>query len=123
MIRRPPRSTRTDTLFPYTTLFRSLYSERDLIDQPHSIVRHPDMPRCVFQLLWQTIAAGNEIFAYVKNIAKNGDYYWVFAHVTPSYDANGKIDSYNSTRRLPSPTPQPTELGPAPVRSSMPSHW
>src|SRR3546814_11478743 len=60
------------------------------------------MPRCVFQLLWQTIDAGNEIFAYVKNMAKNGDYYWVFAHVTPSYDANGKIDSYHSNRRLPS---------------------
>ncbi|MFC3675658.1 PAS domain-containing protein [Ferrovibrio xuzhouensis] len=81
----------------------ALYSERDLIGQPHSIVRHPDMPRCVFQLLWQTIAAGNEIFAYVKNMAKNGDFYWVFAHVTPSYDAQGRLDSYHSNRRLPSP--------------------
>src|SRR3546814_20651222 len=61
------------------------------------------MPRCVFQLLWQSIAAGNEIFAYVKNMAKNGDYYWVFAQVTQSYDANVKLDSYHSNRRLQSP--------------------
>jgi PAS domain S-box-containing protein len=79
----------------------ALYREHELIGQPHSIVRHPDMPRCVFQLLWQTIAAGNEIFAYVKNMAKNGDFYWVFAHVTPSYDAQGRIDGYHSSRRKP----------------------
>ena len=79
----------------------ALYREHELIGQPHSIVRHPDMPRCVFQLLWQTIAAGNEIFAYVKNMARNGDYYWVFAHVTPSYDETGKIDGYHSNRRKP----------------------
>jgi len=76
-----------------------LYEETELLGRPHSIVRHPDMPRCVFQLLWQTISEGREIFAYVKNMAKNGDYYWVFAHVTPSYDAQGKIDGYHSNRR------------------------
>lgn len=78
-----------------------MYSERELIGQPHSILRHPDMPRCVFQLLWETIADGREIFAYVKNLAKNGDYYWVFAHVTPSYNAQGAIDAYHSNRRRP----------------------
>ncbi|WP_341705214.1 PAS domain-containing protein [Ferrovibrio sp.] len=78
-----------------------LYSEQELAGQPHSIVRHPDMPRCVFQLLWETIAAGREIFAYVKNMAKNGDHYWVFAHVTPSYGRDGQIDGYHSSRRRP----------------------
>src|SRR5580704_8741733 len=58
----------------------SLYSEEELLGQPHSIVRHPDMPRCVFKLLWDTIQKGDEIFAYVKNMCKNGDFYWVFAH-------------------------------------------
>ncbi|MCW0236682.1 MAG: PAS domain-containing protein [Ferrovibrio sp.] len=77
------------------------YAEHELVGQPHSILRHPDMPRCVFQLLWDTIASGREIFAYVKNMAKSGDYYWVFAHVTPSYDKNGKIDGYHSNRRKP----------------------
>ncbi|CAA7627975.1 PAS/PAC domain-containing protein [Candidatus Terasakiella magnetica] len=77
------------------------YSEADILNQPHSIIRHPDMPRCVFKLLWDTIAAGREIFAYVKNRAKNGDHYWVLAHVTPTYDKAGKIISYHSNRRSP----------------------
>lgn len=78
-----------------------LYPESELIGQPHSIVRHPDMPRCVFKLLWDTIQAGNEIFAYVKNMAKNGDHYWVLAHVTPSFDAGGRIVGFHSNRRVP----------------------
>ena len=77
------------------------YSEEELIGQPHSILRHPDMPRCVFKLLWERIQAGDEIFAFVKNMAKSGDHYWVLAHVTPSYDAAGKIDGYHSNRRVP----------------------
>ena len=81
----------------------ALYEERELLGQPHSIVRHPDMPRCVFKQLWDTINGGREIFAYVKNMAKNGDFYWVFAHVTPSYDADNKIIGFHSNRRLPRP--------------------
>lgn len=77
------------------------YSEQELLGQPHSIVRHPAMPRCVFKLLWDTLAAGDEIFAYVINRCKNGDHYWVFAHVTPSFDAQGNIISYHSSRRVP----------------------
>ncbi|MCG6204924.1 PAS domain-containing protein [Rhodopseudomonas sp. HC1] len=77
------------------------YSEAELIGQPHSIVRHPDMPRCVFKLLWDTLADGREIFAYVKNMTRRGDYYWVFAHVTPSFDAAGKVIGYHSNRRVP----------------------
>lgn len=79
------------------------YSEKELLGQPHSIVRHPDMPRAVFKYLWDTIGAGREVFAYVKNMARNGDYYWVFAHVTPSFDANRKIVGYHSNRRVPDP--------------------
>ena len=77
------------------------FSENEVLGQPHSIVRHPDMPRCVFKLLWDQIAARREIFAYVKNMAKNGDYYWVFAHVTPSYDADGAVTGFHSNRRTP----------------------
>jgi aerotaxis receptor len=61
----------------------SLYSWAELIDKPHSIIRHPDMPRAVFWLLWETIKKGDPIGAYVKNRAKDGRYYWVFAIVTP----------------------------------------
>lgn len=77
------------------------YAEKDVLGQPHSIIRHPDMPRCVFKLLWDTISAGSEIFAYVVNRAENGDHYWVLAHVTPSRDASGNIVGYHSNRRVP----------------------
>jgi len=55
----------------------------------------------VFKLLWDTLEAGDEIFAYVKNMAKSGDFYWVFAHVTPTFGANGRIVGYHSNRRCP----------------------
>ncbi len=77
------------------------YAEEELLGQPHSIIRHPDMPRCVFKLLWDTLKARREIFAYVKNMAKNGDYYWVFAHVTPTFGASGQVTGYHSSRRVP----------------------
>ncbi len=77
------------------------YAERELLGQPHSIIRHPGMPRAVFALLWRTIAAGSEMFAYVVNRAKNGDHYWVFAHVTPNFGADGGIAGYHSSRRVP----------------------
>lgn len=79
------------------------YSEDELLGQPHNILRHPAMPHSVFKLLWSTIQRGEEIFAYVVNLAKNGDHYWVFAHVTPSYGPDGAIDGYHSNRRKPDP--------------------
>jgi len=77
------------------------YSEDELLGQPHNIIRHPDMPRCVFKLMWDTLIDKQEIFAYVKNLAKNGDHYWVFAHVTPSFDSAGRAVGYHSNRRVP----------------------
>ncbi|SMF80915.1 PAS domain S-box-containing protein [Tistlia consotensis] len=79
------------------------FTEEELLGAPHSIIRHPDMPRCVFKLLWDTIEAKGEIFAYVINLAKNGDHYWVLAHVTPTLDAKGNIVGYHSNRRKPRP--------------------
>ena len=75
--------------------------EKEALGAPHSIIRHPDMPRCVFQLLWDTIGSGREIFAYVNNLARDGSHYWVFAHVTPTFDAGGRIVGYHSNRRKP----------------------
>lgn len=77
------------------------YKERDCLGQPHNMIRHPDMPRCIFQLLWETIQSGHEIFAYVINRAANGDHYWVYAHVTPSFGEGGTIVGYHSNRRVP----------------------
>lgn len=78
------------------------FSEHEVIGQPHNLIRHPDMPRSVFKLLWSQIQSGHEIFAYVLNMAKNGDHYWVLAHVTPSYDTSGRLVGYHSNRRVPS---------------------
>lgn len=77
------------------------YDEEELLGAPHSILRHPDMPKAVFKLLWDTISKGEEIFAFVNNLAKNGDNYWVKAQVTPSYDDRGNIIAYHSVRRKP----------------------
>ncbi len=77
------------------------YSERELLNVQHNIIRHPDMPRGVYRLLWNTIESGRECFAYVKNIAKNGDYYWVYANITVDYDQAGKPIGYFSVRRKP----------------------
>jgi PAS domain S-box-containing protein len=77
------------------------YSESELVGAPHSLIRHPAMPRVVFKLIWDTIASGKEIFGYVVNLARNGDHYWVFAHVTPTFDGKGKIVAYHSNRRVP----------------------
>ncbi len=77
------------------------YTEEEILGQPHNIIRHPDMPQCVFKLLWDTLKARKEIFAYVKNMARNGDFYWVFAHVTPTFDDHNQVIGYHSNRRLP----------------------
>lgn len=76
------------------------YAEDEILGQPHSIIRHPEMPRCVFKMLWDEISAGHEIFAYVVNLSKNGDHYWVYAHITPSFDDAGNIQGYHSNRRV-----------------------
>lgn len=77
------------------------YSEAELLGAQHNIIRHPDMPRGVFKLLWDTLQARQECFAYVKNLARDGSYYWVLANVTPSYDATGNVIGYLSVRRKP----------------------
>ncbi len=79
------------------------YGEHELLGAPHSVFRHPEMPRSIFRLLWSTIQSGEEVFAYVVNRAKNGDHYWVFAHVTPTVDRQGRIIGYHSNRRTAAP--------------------
>jgi len=77
------------------------YAESELVGSQHNIIRHPDMPRGVFKFLWDTIQAKEECCAYVKNMAKDGSFYWVFANVTPEYDKSGNITGYFSVRRKP----------------------
>jgi len=75
------------------------YPEPEILGAPHNLIRHPEMPRAVFQLMWDVIGAGDELFAYVLNLAADGGHYWVFAHVTPTLDPAGRITGYHSNRR------------------------
>ena len=78
-------------------------SEQEILGKPHNIIRHPDMPRIVFKLLWDKVKNKEEIFAYVKNLSFDGGYYWVYANVTASTDPSGKIIGYYSVRRKANP--------------------
>lgn len=73
----------------------------ELVGQPHNLVRHPDMPAAVFGHMWDTIKQGKPWMGIVKNRAKNGDYYWVSAYVTPIYE-RGRVSGYESVRSVPS---------------------
>ena len=77
------------------------FTEDQVIGQPHNIIRHPDMPRAVFALLWEALAQRQELFAYIDNLAADGAHYWVLAHVTPSYGPDGSVVGYHSNRRCP----------------------
>ncbi len=77
------------------------FSETELIHQPHYILRHPDMPAAAFKDLWDTVDAGKKWHGYVKNLRKDGGYYWVFATVIPNI-RKGKVIGYSSVRRKPS---------------------
>ena len=78
------------------------YSESELLNVQHNIIRHPDMPRGVFRFLWDTLKQKEEFFGFVKNLCANGDYYWVFANVTPDFGDNEQVQGYYSVRRQPS---------------------
>ena len=79
------------------------FSEADLVGIPHYILRHPDMPAAAFKDLWDTVATGKKWSGYVKNLRKDGAYYWVYATVIPNIRA-GKTTGYTSVRRKPSRT-------------------
>lgn len=73
------------------------FSEQELVDQPHNIIRHPDMPPAAFADLWQKLKSGKSWMGMVKNRCKNGDHYWVNAFVTPIISEGREIE-YQSVR-------------------------
>lgn len=78
------------------------WSRFELIGANHNIIRHPHMPKIAFKILWDLIQNGKEFFGFVKNLRKNGGFYWVFAYITPDFDLNGRIVGYTSFRKKPS---------------------
>lgn len=77
-----------------------VYDEGQLYGAPHSIIRHPEMPRAVFRFFWQELKSGREFFGFVKNLAKDGRHYWVWAQVVPEV-SKGEVIGYFSFRRAP----------------------
>jgi len=75
------------------------YRLDELLGVPHNILRHPDMPRAIFYLMWQSIKNGRNITALVKNLAKSGEYYWVTTDFEHSINSKGEIDSFLAFRR------------------------
>ena len=97
---------RTDTRGLITQVNRAFceisgYTRAELIGEPHCILRHPDMPRAAFADLWTTVQRGDRWNGYVKNLCKDGRYYWVFATVIPNV-REGRVIGYTSVRRKPS---------------------
>ena len=75
------------------------YSKAELLHKPHNIIRHPDMPKVVFKILWEKLHKGENIYAVIKNLTKNGDFYWVVTKFETSYDENGNIVSHTARRK------------------------
>ncbi|HHH19791.1 MAG TPA: PAS domain S-box protein [Campylobacterales bacterium] len=75
------------------------YTEEELIGTSHSIFRHPDMPRAVFFLVWNSLLRGEPVSGVVKNLAKSGEYYWVIADFDVKRDSDGNIKSFTAFRR------------------------
>ena len=73
------------------------YSKDELMGVNHNIIRHPDMPKLIFKVLWDRIKAGEKVFAFVKNLRKDGKFYWVLAEVEPA-KKDGKVIGYYSFR-------------------------
>ena len=75
------------------------YTKQELTGKNHNIVRHPDMPKAAFKELWDTIQAGKEWNGLVKNLRKDGKYYWVYSHIAPVFNNDGEITGYTAARR------------------------
>ncbi len=79
------------------------YSKQEAIGQSHNILRHPDMPKAGFEAMWKLIKDGKVWDGYVKNLRKDGKYYWVDVHIVPKKDENGTIIGYIASRKVTSP--------------------
>ena len=79
----------------------TVYTKEELIGSPHSINRHPDMPKAAFKQMWETIKRGEMWEGYVKNMRKDGKYYWVIVWIKPKFDKEGNIVGYIAGRKVP----------------------
>ena len=76
------------------------FTRRELIGSPHSINRHPDMPKGAFRGMWKIISQKKSWRGYVKNLRKDGKYYWVLVYIQPKLDENGKLIGFIAGRKV-----------------------
>ena len=74
------------------------YTKEELLGKPHNIVRHPDMPKSSFEDMWRTIQSGQVWKGEVKNLRKDGTFYWVDANIAPYYDNENNHIGYSAIR-------------------------
>ena len=77
------------------------WSRFELIGANHNIIRHPHMPKIVFKITWDLIQNEKEFFGFIKNLRKDGGFYWVFAYITSDLNLNNNIIGYTSFRKKP----------------------
>lgn len=75
------------------------YKYEELMGVPHNILRHPDMPKAIFYMMWKSLLAGMEVSAIIKNVARSGAYYWVIADFSMQRDKYGKLATFTSFKR------------------------
>jgi PAS domain S-box-containing protein len=102
---------KTQTIMSKTDLFGTIeyvndvftdvsgYEDAEIVSQPHNSIRHPDMPKAIFKLLWSNIKAGNQFHGIIKNLAKSGRYYWAITNFEYVKDAKGTITNYIAKRK------------------------
>lgn len=76
------------------------YTQEEIIKKPHNIIRHPDMPKVVFKLLWEKLHKGENLYAVVKNLTKDGNYYWVVTKFETTFDSQGDILAHYARRKF-----------------------
>lgn len=80
------------------------YSKEEAVGQPHNILRHPDMPKAAYEQMWKLIKQGSTWEGYVKNLRKDGKYYWVVVTIVPKKDEEGSVIGYIASRKMPDRT-------------------
>lgn len=100
--------TETDTKGVITYVNRKFvemsgYDKKELIGQSHSIMRHPDMPRSIFKGMWESLKNAEPWKGYIKNLRKDGSFYWVVVFITPKHDDHGMLSGFIAARELPGP--------------------
>ena len=95
------RTDKRGTIIQCNAIFAKMsgWTEDEIMGSNHNLIRHPDMPQLAYKLVWDIIKDKGEFFGYVKNLRKDGGYYWVFAYIVGEWDDNGNFINFTSYRR------------------------